>query len=74
MKMNLIILLILCLFWNTGCSYRVKNDQHKIYLKPQYGMDKFVVIQGYNIHYVESRGGGTHSPDSGSIQYLQTLE
>jgi pimeloyl-ACP methyl ester carboxylesterase len=57
MKMNLIILLILCLFWNTGCSYRVKNDQHKIYLKPQYGMDKFVVIQGYNIHYVEAGEG-----------------
>jgi pimeloyl-ACP methyl ester carboxylesterase len=31
----------------------VKNDRHKIYSKPQYGVDKFMVIQGYNIHYVE---------------------
>jgi pimeloyl-ACP methyl ester carboxylesterase len=42
---------------NSGCSYRVKNDQHKIYLKPQYGIDKFVVVQGYNIHYVEAGEG-----------------
>ena len=31
----------------------VRNDRHKIYSKPQYGVDKFVVVQGYNIHYVE---------------------
>ena len=35
----------------------VKNDRHKIYSKPQYGVDKFVVVQGYNIHYVEAGEG-----------------
>jgi pimeloyl-ACP methyl ester carboxylesterase len=40
-----------------GCSYRAKNDQHKIYLKPKYGMDKFVMVQGYNVHYVEAGEG-----------------
>jgi len=52
--------LLLVFSWvllNLGCSYRVKNDQHKIYLKPKYGMDKFVVVQGYNIHYVETGEG-----------------
>jgi pimeloyl-ACP methyl ester carboxylesterase len=36
----------------------VKNDQHKIYSKSKYGVDKFVVVKGYNIHYVEM-GEGT---------------
>ena len=35
----------------------VKNDRHKIYSKPQYGLDKFVVVQDYNIHYVEAGEG-----------------
>jgi pimeloyl-ACP methyl ester carboxylesterase len=35
----------------------VKNDQHEVYSKPQYGEDKFVVVQGYNIHYVEAGEG-----------------
>jgi len=35
----------------------VKNDRHKIYSKSQYGVDKFVVVQGYNIHYVEAGEG-----------------
>lgn len=35
----------------------VKNDGHKIYSKPKYGVDKFVVVQGYNIHYIEAGDG-----------------
>jgi 2-hydroxymuconate-semialdehyde hydrolase len=31
----------------------VKNDRHQIYSKPKYGIDKFVVVQSYNLHYVE---------------------
>jgi pimeloyl-ACP methyl ester carboxylesterase len=60
MRLKRIGLILLMLSWvllNSGCSYRVKNDQHKIYLKPQYGIDKFVVVQGYNIHYVEAGEG-----------------
>lgn len=60
MRLKRIGLILLILSWvllNSGCSYRVKNDQHKIYLKPQYGIDKFIVVQGYNIHYVEAGEG-----------------
>ena len=60
MRLKRIGLILLMLSWvllNSGCSYMVKNDQHKIYLKPQYGIDKFVVVQGYNIHYVEAGEG-----------------
>ncbi len=52
--------ILLMFFWASiisGCSYMVKNDQHRIYLKPKYGVDKFVVVQGYNIHYVEAGEG-----------------
>ncbi len=52
-RIGFILLMFSWVLLNSGCSYRVKNDQHKIYLKPQYGIDKFVVVQGYNIHYVE---------------------
>jgi len=48
-----ILIISLCLLLNSSCSYLVKNDHHKTYSKPQYGADKFVVVQGYNIHYVE---------------------
>jgi len=48
-----ILLVLSWAFLNNGCSYLVKNDRHKTYSKPQYGVDKFVVVQGYNIHYVE---------------------
>jgi 2-hydroxymuconate-semialdehyde hydrolase len=47
---------LLVLLWvalTIGCSYRVKNEQHRIYSKPKYGVDKFVLIQDYHIHYVE---------------------
>ncbi len=40
-----------------GCSYLVKNDRHRVHSKPKYGMDKFVVVKGYNIHYVEAGEG-----------------
>jgi pimeloyl-ACP methyl ester carboxylesterase len=57
---NLGFFLLICsgVFLNSGCSYMVKNDQHKIYSKSKYGVDKFVVVKGYNIHYVEM-GEGT---------------
>ena len=62
------ILLIPCLLFNIGCSYRVKNDRHQIYSKPKYGIDKFVVVQGYNLHYVEA---GEGQP---ILLIIQTLE
>ena len=52
-RVGTILLMSFCILLISSCSYLVKNDQHKIYSKPQYGVDKFVVVQGYNIHYVE---------------------
>ncbi len=51
--MGALLIISLCMLLNSSCSYTVKNDRHKTYSKPQYGVDKFVVVQGYNIHYVE---------------------
>ena len=56
-RIGLILLMSSWMLFNIACSYRVKNDQHKIYSKPQYGIDQFVVVQGYNIHYVEAGEG-----------------
>jgi pimeloyl-ACP methyl ester carboxylesterase len=41
-----------------GCSYLVKNDRELVYSKSQYGMDKFTVVSGRHIHYVEAGDGG----------------
>ncbi len=51
------ILVYSCVLLNVGCSYMVKNDKHQIYLKPRYGSDKFISVQGYNLHYVEAGEG-----------------
>jgi len=56
-RVGFILLMFFGLLLNMGCSYMVKNDQQKIYSIPKYGVDKFVVIQGYNIHYVEAGEG-----------------
>jgi len=56
-RMAHIFLMISGVLLISSCSYMVKNDQHRIYSKPKYGVDKFVVVQGYNIHYVEAGEG-----------------
>lgn len=56
-RIGFILLMFSEVFLNSGCSYMVKNDQHKIYSKPKYGVDKFLVVKGYNIHYVEAGEG-----------------
>ena len=56
-KKSLTIFVFSCLLLNVGCSYMVKNDKHQIYLKSRYGMDKFISVQGYNLHYVEAGEG-----------------
>jgi pimeloyl-ACP methyl ester carboxylesterase len=53
----LILLMFSWVFLNSSCSYMVKNDRHQIYSKPRYGIDKFVVVRGYNLHYVEKGEG-----------------
>ncbi|HYA89871.1 MAG TPA: alpha/beta hydrolase [Thermodesulfobacteriota bacterium] len=54
---TLIIFVFLCLLLDAGCSYMVRNDKRQIYLKPRYGLDKFISVQGYNLHYVEAGEG-----------------
>jgi pimeloyl-ACP methyl ester carboxylesterase len=58
-RMGFILLILSCVFLNSSCSYMVKNDEHQICLKPKYGMDKFVVVKGHNLHYVEVGEGET---------------
>jgi pimeloyl-ACP methyl ester carboxylesterase len=40
-----------------GCSTVVKNVHQAVYSKPTYGTDRFVLVRGYNIHYVEGGEG-----------------
>lgn len=58
-RVGVILLILSWVFLNSGCSYGVKNDQHQIYFKPKYGVDKFVIVKGYNLHYVEVGEGET---------------
>jgi pimeloyl-ACP methyl ester carboxylesterase len=53
MRFSLITLLFPLMLLNMGCGYIVKNERHQVYSKPRYGQDRFVVINHYNIHYVE---------------------
>ncbi len=41
----------------SSCSYMVKNEKHRVYSRSQYGVDQFVVVGGYNVHYVEAGEG-----------------
>jgi pimeloyl-ACP methyl ester carboxylesterase len=52
-----ILMLIPWILLNPGCGYIAKNEKHQVYSKPKYGQDRFVVVQDYNIHYVESGAG-----------------
>jgi len=54
--LRFIVFLFPWMILSIGCNYMVKNEKHQTYSKPQYGLDKFVVIHDYNIHYVEIEG------------------
>jgi hypothetical protein len=61
----------------TGCNYLVKNEEHRVYSKPRYGIDHFIVAKGYHIHYVEipsETSGGETSSHPRCLQYLPELE
>jgi pimeloyl-ACP methyl ester carboxylesterase len=55
-RLSFMFLLLPWMLLHMGCGYLVKNDQQRVYSKAKYGMDKFVVVQGYHIHYVEAQG------------------
>ena len=50
-------LLIPWILLDAGCGYMAKNEKHEVYSKSKYGQDRFVSVQDYNIHYVESGEG-----------------
>jgi pimeloyl-ACP methyl ester carboxylesterase len=56
-KLSLILLLFPMMFMVIGCNYMLKNEKQQVYSKPKYGIDKFVVVRNYNIHYVEAGEG-----------------
>lgn len=52
-----LLFLLLPIIACAGCSREVRNDSHLVYQRAQFGEDRFVVVQGYNIHYVEAGYG-----------------
>jgi len=52
-KMSYLLLIFFLVLFSSSCSYMVKNEKHRVYSRSEYGMDKFVVVGGYNVHYVE---------------------
>jgi pimeloyl-ACP methyl ester carboxylesterase len=57
---NRAIFIFLPMAWillNSGCGYITRNEKHQVYSKPKYGQDRFVIVQNYNIHYVETGEG-----------------
>ena len=47
-RMSFLILLFLGMSLNMGCCYLVKNEQHLVYSKAQYGSDKFVIVKDHH--------------------------
>ena len=56
-KTSYLLLMIPLILLSSSCSYMVKNDKHKVHSRSEYGVDKFVVVGGYNVHYVEAGEG-----------------
>jgi pimeloyl-ACP methyl ester carboxylesterase len=55
-KINL-FLIFSFIWFISSCSYMVKNEKQRVYSRSEYGTDKFVVVGGYNVHYVEAGEG-----------------
>src|SRR5208337_3461059 len=56
-RSSCILVLLSWMLLCAGCSYLVKNDREFVYSKSEHGMDKFVVVSGRHIHYVEAGEG-----------------
>jgi len=56
-SISLILLLSLWMISTMSCSYLARNGNHQVYSKSKHGEDRFIIVQGYNIHYVEVGGG-----------------
>jgi len=56
-KASCLFLTFFLILLGSGCSYMVKNEKHRVYSRSQYGVDKFIVVGGYNLHYVEAGEG-----------------
>ena len=51
------LVLALCVLGMAACRTVSKTDGHHLYSTPKYGSDRFVVVRGYTIHYVEAGEG-----------------
>lgn len=52
-RKGFILLIIIWVVLNIGCSYLVKNDHQRVYSRAKYGNDRFIMVDPYWIHYVE---------------------
>ena len=52
-KMSYLLLIFSLILFISSCSYMVKNEKQRVYSSSEYGSDNFVVVGGYNVHYVE---------------------
>ncbi|MGO9614586.1 MAG: alpha/beta fold hydrolase [Dissulfurispiraceae bacterium] len=51
---TVIILCLLFAFMAAGCASVPQNNSHAVYEKSSVGVDQFVEVNGYNVHYVEA--------------------
>lgn len=51
------VTLVLLVLVAAGCSTLGKGVDRAVYAKPEYGTDRFVLVGGYHIHYVEAGEG-----------------
>ena len=49
--------LALCVLGAAGCSTVARSGDHRVYSNPEYGSDRFALVRGYTIHYVEAGQG-----------------
>jgi pimeloyl-ACP methyl ester carboxylesterase len=51
------VAIAILLLGGVGCATVVKNDRHQVFSTAKYGADRFVLVRGYNIHYLEAGQG-----------------
>jgi pimeloyl-ACP methyl ester carboxylesterase len=51
------VALALCVLGAVACGTLSREAGHRVYSPPEYGIDRFVLVRGYTIHYVEAGQG-----------------
>ncbi len=52
-----LLVLVFIVFQCQGCGYPVISDGHRVYSPPRTGVDRFIVVDGHTVHYVEAGSG-----------------